>query len=72
MPNKQDGFSLIEVLVSITILSIISVSLISIFSQSLSASRDSTEIDVCQLFSKKCRLLYRAGSYRDRIRSICF
>ncbi|HAB34204.1 MAG TPA: prepilin-type cleavage/methylation domain-containing protein, partial [Exiguobacterium sp.] len=34
MHREQGGFSLIEVLVSITILSIISVSLISIFSQS--------------------------------------
>lgn len=44
MHREQGGFSLIEVLVSITILSIISVSLISIFSQSLAASRDSTEL----------------------------
>lgn len=44
MQDEQHGFSLIEVLVSITILSIISVSLISIFSQSLATSRDSTTL----------------------------
>lgn len=44
MQDEQQGFTLIEILVSITILSIISISLISIFSQSLAASRDSTEL----------------------------
>ncbi len=58
MQDEQHGFSLIEVLVSITILSIISVSLISIFSQSLSASRDSTDIDFRELLSKKCSILH--------------
>ena len=52
MQHKQDGFSLIEVLVSITILSIISVSLISIFSQSLSASRTSTELTFANYLAK--------------------
>ncbi len=52
MQHKQDGFSLIEVLVSITILSIISVSLISIFSQSLAASRDSTELTFANYLAK--------------------
>lgn len=60
MSNKQDGFSLIEVLVSITILSIISVSLISIFSQSLSASRDSTKLTFANYLAKN------AASYIER------
>ncbi|ASI35980.1 MULTISPECIES: prepilin-type N-terminal cleavage/methylation domain-containing protein [unclassified Exiguobacterium] len=60
MQNKQQGFSLIEVLVSITILSIISVSLISIFSQSLSASRDSTELTFANYLAKN------AASYIER------
>ena len=60
MSNKQDGFSLIEVLVSITILSIISVSLISIFSQSLSASRDSTKLTFANYLAKN------AASYIGR------
>lgn len=52
MQREQGGFSLIEVLVSITILSIISVSLISIFSQSLAASRDSTELTFANYLAK--------------------
>ncbi|WP_313123002.1 prepilin-type N-terminal cleavage/methylation domain-containing protein [Exiguobacterium sp.] len=52
MQREQGGFSLIEVLVSITILSIISVSLISIFSQSLVASRDSTELTFANYLAK--------------------
>lgn len=60
MQDEQHGFSLIEVLVSITILSIISVSLISIFSQSLSASRDSTELTFANYLAKN------AASYIER------
>jgi len=60
MQDEQHGFSLIEVLVSITILSIISVSLISIFSQSLSASRDSTTLTFANYLAKN------AVSYIER------
>lgn len=60
MQDEQHGFSLIEVLVSITILSIISVSLISIFSQSLSASRNSTELTFANYLAKN------AVSYIER------
>ncbi|WP_214846742.1 prepilin-type N-terminal cleavage/methylation domain-containing protein [Exiguobacterium sp. s193] len=60
MQDEQQGFSLIEVLVSITILSIISVSLISIFSQSLSASRKSTELTFANYLAKN------AASYIER------
>ncbi|KSU50408.1 hypothetical protein AS033_03230 [Exiguobacterium indicum] len=52
MEENQQGFSLIEVLVSITILSIISISLISIFSQSLSASRSSTTLTFANYLAK--------------------
>lgn len=43
MVQKESGFSLIEVLVSVVILSIVSIALISIFSQSLRSSNTSME-----------------------------
>jgi prepilin-type N-terminal cleavage/methylation domain-containing protein len=52
MHREQGGFSLIEVLVSVMILSIMSVSLISIFSQSLDASRDSTGLTFANYLAK--------------------
>lgn len=43
MIQKENGFSLIEVLVSVVILSIVSIALISIFSQSLRSSHSSMD-----------------------------
>jgi len=55
--QEERGFSLVEVLVSVVILSIVSVSLISIFSQSLRSTRESSDETVA------ANLAFHAASY---------